>query len=413
MFNSVMIEVAIGMVFIFLMLSLVCAAVREAIEARLKSRSKFIAYGIVQLLQDPDIAKRFYAHPTVQGLYGGDLDAKDLKYIGKDAPMGAFRWIPNLFLSLRKTTTLPSYIPTRTFALTMLQMAASEKLFSPPDAPPAGDGSTTLGIVRSALARYPTNPLSQAMSAALITAENDMEKAITGLEAWFDASMDRVSGWYKRETQHILFWVGLVVAVALNVDTIYLTKYLSSNDNAREQLFKAAAAAPENTDLQKTITKLRTTQAKIKEFDEKPAATAPAVPAAPPANDPLKPGAAAKPATKAELEAEAKALGAEIAEADKKVNQAVRAVIDLNLPIGWNRERWNTLDFASMPFVWACFGWLLTAFGLSFGAPFWFDVLNRFTVIRSTVKPHEKSPEEGSQDHQPPGPPPPPAGANH
>ena len=46
-------------------------------------------------------------------------------------------------------------------------------------------------------------------------------------------------------------------------------------------------------------------------------------------------------------------------------------------------------------------GWLFTAFALSFGAPFWFDVLNKIMVVRSTVKPHEKSREEGSEDRQP------------
>jgi hypothetical protein len=34
------------------------------------------------------------------------------------------------------------------------------------------------------------------------------------------------------------------------------------------------------------------------------------------------------------------------------------------------------------------------------GAPFWFDVLNKFMVIRSTVKPHEKSGEAASEDRQ-------------
>jgi hypothetical protein len=45
---------------------------------------------------------------------------------------------------------------------------------------------------------------------------------------------------------------------------------------------------------------------------------------------------------------------------------------------------------------------------ISLGAPFWFDLLNKFMVIRSTVKPHEKSPEESSEDRQasPAGPPP-------
>ena len=44
------------------------------------------------------------------------------------------------------------------------------------------------------------------------------------------------------------------------------------------------------------------------------------------------------------------------------------------------------------------FGWLLTALALSLGAPFWFDLLNKFIVVRSTVKPKEKSQEDKSKD---------------
>jgi len=43
-------------------------------------------------------------------------------------------------------------------------------------------------------------------------------------------------------------------------------------------------------------------------------------------------------------------------------------------------------------------GWLLTALAISLGAPFWFDMLNKFIVVRPTVKPKEKSPEEKSKD---------------
>src|SRR5207237_9483467 len=50
-------------------------------------------------------------------------------------------------------------------------------------------------------------------------------------------------------------------------------------------------------------------------------------------------------------------------------------------------------------------GLLLTAFAVSQGAPFWFDLLNKIIVIRSTVKPREKSREEGTKD-KPPTPPP-------
>ena len=42
-------------------------------------------------------------------------------------------------------------------------------------------------------------------------------------------------------------------------------------------------------------------------------------------------------------------------------------------------------------------GWIMTAFALSLGAPFWFDMLNKLIVVRSTVKPKEKSQDEPSK----------------
>ena len=65
---------------------------------------------------------------------------------------------------------------------------------------------------------------------------------------------------------------------------------------------------------------------------------------------------------------------------------------------------WSTVAAASGPELFsAIIGWLITALAVSLGAPFWFDLLNKFMVIRSTVKPHEKSPEEASEDRQPRG----------
>ena len=60
-------------------------------------------------------------------------------------------------------------------------------------------------------------------------------------------------------------------------------------------------------------------------------------------------------------------------------------------PIGWT---WYLLYLHAL-------GWLITAAAISLGAPFWFDTLNRFMVVRSTVKPKEKSPDEGSKDPKP------------
>jgi hypothetical protein len=64
------------------------------------------------------------------------------------------------------------------------------------------------------------------------------------------------------------------------------------------------------------------------------------------------------------------------------------------LPIGF--ERIKTPSDAAHHLL----GWFVTALAVTMGAPFWFDLLNKMMVIRSTVKPHEKSPEESSEDRQ-------------
>ena len=81
----------------------------------------------------------------------------------------------------------------------------------------------------------------------------------------------------------------------------------------------------------------------------------------------------------------------------------------LGLPIGWDDKSDPKRNFTGWTWAgdhggwwdqlqWHWLGWLLTALAISLGAPFWFDLLNKFIVIRSAVKPHEKSPEEESKD---------------
>ena len=67
----------------------------------------------------------------------------------------------------------------------------------------------------------------------------------------------------------------------------------------------------------------------------------------------------------------------------------------LGLPIGWNLQ---DLPGSATGWMTRVVGWILTAFAISLGAPFWFDVLNKIMVVRSTVKPKEKSPDEPAVD---------------
>ena len=71
----------------------------------------------------------------------------------------------------------------------------------------------------------------------------------------------------------------------------------------------------------------------------------------------------------------------------------------LGLPIGWSTALDDPRSIHVAPWWWLVrvVGWFLTACAISLGAPLWFDLLNKISVVRSTVKPQEKSPEEPSK----------------
>jgi len=83
-----------------------------------------------------------------------------------------------------------------------------------------------------------------------------------------------------------------------------------------------------------------------------------------------------------------------------RVQQNLAEIKKLGLPIGWTRAEGDprSLNISWQGWLLRIIGWLVTALALSLGAPFWFDMLNKFIVVRSTVKPKEKSPEEKSKD---------------
>ena len=347
MFGSVVLDVAAGLVFIYLVLSLVCSALRESIEARLKTRAVHLQQGITEMLRHGDVdtlASRLYQHPLVFSLYKGDYVAP------KQTDFTGMRWVLPTIVSWFRTSpsaALPSYIPTRNFAIALLDLAAAG------DAAHEGAGQPmTIERIRAGVKALGNPSVERVIGTALDTARGDVDMAILNVQNWFDSAMDRVSGWYKRESQHILFWLGLLLVVVLNVDTIAIVRHLATSETARAALVQVA---------QEEVAR-----------------------GVPPGRAPT---------------VDAPATAASIQSSDDKVRALSDRLLSLNVPIGWDTARpgGSVAQWAT-----SIAGWLLTAFAVSFGAPFWFDLLNKIMVIRSTVKPHEKSPEESSEDRQSP-----------
>ena len=106
MFGSEMLDVAIGMIFIYLLVSLICSAANELIDRQLKNRATDLERGIRELLDDKDgtgLVTHLYQHGMTNGLFKGNYDpaAKD-------------------------KSNLPSYIPSRNFALAILGIVAPQ-----------------------------------------------------------------------------------------------------------------------------------------------------------------------------------------------------------------------------------------------------------------------------------------------
>jgi hypothetical protein len=364
MLNSEALEVGIGMVFLFLLMSVICMAVQEWLEGIFKWRAMDLERAVRTLLDDGDgmLTSFLYRHPLVYSLFPGRYESDQLTSSPATPGIGAKH------VRLRARRNLPSYIPAASFATAFLDLVARGPVSDAAGAEQDASGELlSVALLRRRAAALSSPHLRRVMLSAIDHCGGDLEKLRLNIQAWFDGTMDRAAGWYKRRTQAVLFVLGLVMAGVLNVDALHVMQRLTADKAFRDVVVSQAALA--------------------------------AAPAASAATPPL------------------------------ERLQATRQVIDsVGMPVGWHtvsdgrRLPWvprqlcrnpysslNPLDSAQPPPCatgsdevsgwWRVVtGWLVTALAVMLGAPFWFDILNKFMVIRSTVKPREKSPEEGSED---------------
>jgi hypothetical protein len=460
MFNSAIIDTAIGVIFVYLLLSLICSAVGEAIESVMRNRAADLERGIKELVTDEktigglkgfafkhlprvrnllgvtdptpstsppgsppqgtDFVAQLYSHPLLNGLFRGTYEDV-VSYRSLGVIRRLFQWI------WQSTPKLPTYIPSRNFALALLDLA------SPGDETTASGAAGALADARTYISSPPGNPVEELRRAiiekghippdsklgkALLTlvdsAGNDVNQARQNIENWFDGAMDRASGWYKRRAQFIIFGVGLIVAITVNADTIYIVKKLFNDKELR------ATVAAVAIDYAKANAAVSPTPAPSPNPSITPTPTPSPTPAeacwkdTPECKDPNDPEKKSSLACKVKQnECAAQACYAPECKDNEnsprcKAAKSKCQLDSLGLPIGWPGSGDITMTWPGWHFsetggwwsqlYWHGIGWLLTALALSLGAPFWFDMLNKIIVIRSTVKPKEKSPEEKSKD---------------
>ena len=205
--------------------------------------------------------------------------------------------------------------------------------------------------VRQMLEALPAGDLQKILLTLFDDAKGNADKLKENIEVWFNNSMDRVNGWYKRRSQLVIAILGVGVAIALNIDTILILRHLQTYPAVRQAVSHQAIQFAQKT--------------------PRPAEGAPA---------------AADPAGLVE-----------------QFDALQTKLTELSVPIGWVSKANAVQDQngqvlpTNLTTFFDCLkqhtlGWLLTALAATLGAPFWFDMLNRVISIRAAGKPPEEEP---------------------
>lgn len=199
MFGSVVLDVAIGLSLLFLFVSLICSAIREAIETVLSMRAAGLERGVRELLDDPRGTGRteaLYAHPLIYSLFPGSYQPELLR-----PHRSLFGTSVGLCMPIRARHCLPAYIPAASFARAFLDIVLRGPVGVAPSGPDVAVPVMSVEALQTIARDLPDSRIRRALLSALDTAEGDLARVHLALETWFDACMERVSGGYKRRTR--------------------------------------------------------------------------------------------------------------------------------------------------------------------------------------------------------------------
>jgi len=416
MFNNVAITVATGLTFIFLLYSLLATTIKELVATIFAYRSRMLERGIEQMLDGKNYSY-YWWHKVfnyfIWLFHWGKVKYSNVKIKSENKKLAPEVSKPTqnniplvdfMYARTIDTTTTP-VAPVKRIALNdkarlfaanitshaLYKRAAENSLLSKKPAYLGADVFSDILIDVLGSKRPDTNApillkdissfvntsisgnpdLKKIVGIYLEQANGDVQRFKLLVETWYDDTMDRVSGWYKKQAYRILLMIGFVLAVSFKISTIDIVKKLSTDKVAREQLAANATAYIQ---------------------EKRNSLSSPAIPVV--TRDSL-------------LEHDTSFIQAKrslheidsMYQADIKDNNQV-------VGLGWGnyggaKEFWRKVGFVCGAAFWpwhpafdwsALLGFIITALAISLGAPFWFDLLNKFINLRvSGAKPDDKS----------------------
>lgn len=295
-----MLDAFIGLVGIYLTLSLLVTAIGEGISQASGMRGRNLRQVFTGLVGKQHTT-RFYQHPRIRQLMQFDVPTNVLRKLWLKCGFG-----------------LPSYIPAD---------IATEVLLEQQFGVPLSQLRQSPFEIGQRLEQLPDSATRSSLLHFWQQSNADPQQFQLLVQDWFNDRCDRAVGWFKRQLGVLQLCIGLIVAVGMNVDSIALYQKLFSDPIARQQ----AVLLAENL-----------------------------------ATNPQ--------------------LAAELCRTDKSAcidTMALKQQLSQTAPLLGHAADGAT--WPTNPLTWL--GYLLTAFALSLGAPFWFDVLQKLMAVKQKFRP--------------------------
>ncbi len=293
--GSPILDVAIGLSFVFFLLAVIASAVNEGIASVLNWRGKTLEAGIEEMFGSAAAARKLLDHDLVRTELGKDPRG--------DATPEELKWDERRTRKNRKYERASSYISPEAFAAAFRDLHAGLS-----EIPQIGKQLEALGV-----------------TGAYTGPHGDLLK----VEKWFDGSMERVSGWYRRKSQIATIVIAVIVATGLNASAVRIVERLEQEPTVRAAVVAQAEAAS------------------------------------------------------AEKEPTETAKEESLEDAGQAATGAYKKLDAMKVPLLWGAEN---VPSTVRAWVINVLGWLLTIIAISLGAPFWFDALGKLANLRTTGK---------------------------
>jgi hypothetical protein len=238
------IEVSIGLILVYTLLSIIVSAIHEGLAGLFGWRAAYLERGIRSLL-GPTMTGQFFKHSLIRALKNDDAKLKSKK--------------------------MPSYVSAGTFTETVLDIV--RKVEPPDESDPSAnrpDVSSNDDVLKDLRSRLPSEPVpedNEEPSAAPIlpalrvfaTAAKDLSEFKKRVDGWYEETMDRVRGWYTRFTRLILLVIGAVLVIVINADSINVATTLWREAPIRAAVVEqaGAVAAEGQPDTEEAVDQLR------------------------------------------------------------------------------------------------------------------------------------------------------------